>query len=227
MGTPNRLSKGDVIVGALDVDEGINDTDWVQFNTTPGDANAVARLRWNDTEGTLDLGLKGGNIVHQIGHQEYVLVKHDTNGGLSKAAAVYQHGSDGANITVFPALANTDETSANTLGIMAEATTGGAKGLCCTFGLVTGINTSALTEGAIVWVSPTTAGALTTTKPVAPQHGVQIGFCLRSHAVNGMIFVSVQNGYELEELHNVKITNPQAGQVLKYNAGGYWENVTP
>ena len=42
------------------------------------------------------------------------------------------------------------------------------------------------------------------------------------------IFVKPQNGYELEELHNVLITNPQNGQVLKYNSTlGLWVNSNP
>jgi hypothetical protein len=52
-----------------------------------------------------------------------------------------------------------------------------------------------------------------------------MGFCVRKNQNNGVIFVNIQNGYELDELHNVKITNPQNGQVLKYYAaGGYWRN---
>ena len=227
MVNPNRLTRGEAIVGSLNVDEGITDTDWVQFTTSPGGTNAVARLRWNDTDGTLDLGLKGGNFIQKIGMEQFVMVKHDTNAGLAKGTVVYQHGSDGGNITVIPAQANGDATSANSLGVMVEPTTGGGKGFCCTFGLVPGLNTDNLVEGEIAYLSPTVAGGMTAVKPVAPNHLVQIGFCLRKHAVTGILFVSVQNGYELDELHNVKITDPQPGQVLKYNAGGYWENVAP
>ena len=227
MSNPNRLSKGGVIVGSLDVDEGIHDTKFVDFDTQGADDISTGRLRWNPDDGTLEFGMGGGVVHQQIGLEQYVHVKHDTNAGLVMGKVVYQHGSDGANITALYAQANSDVTSADTIGVMAESVTGGVKGYCTTFGLIRGIDTSNLIEGATAWLSPTVAGAMTATKPSAPNHLVQVGFCLRSHAVNGMLFVSVQNGYELDELHDVRITSPQAGQVLKYNAGGYWENVAP
>lgn len=225
---PNRLSRGEVVVGSLDVNEGINDTDWVQFNTTPGGVNATGRLRWNDTDGTLDLVMKGGLVTQQIGLEQFMAVKHADSNGLTLGNAVYFVGSDGTNKTVRLARANAEGTSAETLGLIAETVSGGAKAFCCTFGLLSGLNTSTLTEGAIVWLSPTTPGALTTTKPSAPDHLVQVGFCVRSHANQGAIFVSVQNGYELDELHNVKITNPQNGDILVYQSStGHWVNQQP
>jgi hypothetical protein len=43
---------------------------------------------------------------------------------------------------------------------------------------------------------------------------------------NGEIFVKVQNGYEIDELHNVVITSPADNQVLAYEAAtGLWKNV--
>ena len=51
--------------------------------------------------------------------------------------------------------------------------------------------------------------------------------CAR-HATQGSVFVKVVNGFELDELHNVKITNPQDGQVLKYQASTQlWINAAP
>jgi len=100
--------------------------------------------------------------------------------------------------------------------------------LVATLGLVDNIDTSALTEGAAVYLSPTVAGGLTSTKPSSPNHMVVIGFCVRSQANNGVLFVKVQNGFELDEIHNVKITSPQDGQVLKYQSStGLWINATP
>jgi hypothetical protein len=56
---------------------------------------------------------------------------------------------------------------------------------------------------------------------------VFIGFCVRKHASTGVIFVNVQNGYELEELHNVYAPSPTNGQVLTYVSGNSrWEAAT-
>jgi hypothetical protein len=182
-------------------------------------------LWWNDTDGTLDLGLKGGNVTQQIGQELFALVKSSDGGARNIGQAVYITSSDGTNKLVALAQANTEPKSSKTFAIMAESISGGSKGFCTTFGLIRDLNTNALTEGAPVWLSPSTPGGLTSTKPTTPDHAVFIGFCVRKNQNNGVIFVNIQNGYELDELHNVKITNPQNGQVLKYYAaGGYWRN---
>ncbi len=199
----------------------------LSFNTAPMLSGGIGTLRWNDTDGTLDLGLKGGNVTLQLGQEQTTLVKHADNIGLANGAVVYTAGGDGTNKTVRLARANSDATSANTFGVMTESATGGNKGFCTTFGLVRDINTAALTEGAIVWLSASVAGAMTSTRPTAPNHGVHVGFCIRSHATQGVIFVSVQNGYELGELHDVSVASATNGQSLNYNSGaGVWQNQT-
>jgi hypothetical protein len=190
-------------------------------------SGGVGAMRWNSDDGTLDLGLKGGNVTLQLGQELVQPVKHATNGGLDNGKVVYITGSSGDNKTVLYARANSETTSANTLGLMTETVTGGNKGFCTTFGLVRNINTSNLTEGGAVWLSKDTAGAMTAVRPEAPNNGVFIGFCVRKHASTGVIFVNVQNGYELEELHNVYAPSPTNGQVLTYVSGNSrWEAAT-
>jgi len=190
-------------------------------------SGGVGAMRWNSDDGTLDLGLKGGNVTLQLGQELVQPVKHATNAGLDNGKVVYITGSSGDNKTVLYARANDEATSANTLGLMTETVTGGNKGFCTTFGLVRNINTSNLTEGGAVWLSKDTAGAMTAVRPEAPNNGVFIGFCVRKHASVGVIFVNVQNGYELEELHNVYAPSPTNGQVLTYvSSNSRWEAAT-
>jgi hypothetical protein len=190
-------------------------------------SGGVGAMRWNSDDGTLDLGLKGGNVTLQLGQELVQPVKHATNGGLDNGKVVYITGSTGDNKTVLYARANNEATSSKTLGVMTETVTGGNKGFCTTFGLVRNINTSNLTEGGAVWLSKDTAGAMTAVRPEAPNHGVFIGFCVRKHASTGVIFVNVQNGYELNELHNVYAPSPTNGQVLTYVSGNSrWEAAT-
>jgi microcystin-dependent protein len=89
------------------------------------------------------------------------------------------------------------------------------------------MNTASLTEGYPIWLSPTTAGALTTTKPSAPDHLVLVGFCIRQHAVNGIMLVKVVNGFELDELHDVALTTKTNGDLLQYDSStNCWKNVS-
>lgn len=245
-----RLTQGEALVGGLEVEDHANvkslsvetdatisgnaavegiisDVDAIDFDVTATATGAVGRLHWNDTDGTLDLGMKGGNVTQQVGLEQLMLVKHADNAGLASGKIVYFVGSDGANKTVRYASASAEATSVNTLGMITETVTGGNKAFCTTFGLVRNINTNGLDEGKVVWLD-TAAGGMTTTKPVAPVQLVQVGFCIRKSATVGSVFVSVQNGYELEELHNVLITDPQDGDVLTYSASaGLWRNQQP
>ena len=203
----------------------------VQFNTGPtGPVGPdIGRLTWNDEDGTLDLGLRGGNVTLQVGQEQVAYVKHADNTGLTKGKAVYVVGSDGNNKTVRYAQANAESTSSKTFGVMAEAASGGAKAFCATQGLVRNIDTIGLTEGAPIWLSPTVSGGLTTTKPSAPDHLVLIGWCIRTHATEGSIFVHIVNGFELDEIHNVSITptGPTDGAVLAYDAAtSLWKDTT-
>lgn len=202
-------------------------SNYVQLDTlaaTPG--GAPGRIVWNDVDGTLEFQMKGGNVTQQIGQELPILVKHADNTGLTNGKVVYQVGSDGTNITVRYASALTENASSKTFGVMTEDASGGAKAFCTTFGLVRDINTSALTEGSIIWLSET-AGEMTTTRPTQPANGVVVGRCIRQHATQGVVFVSVQNGFELDELHDVLITSKANNDFIVYeSATSLWKNKT-
>lgn len=202
-------------------------SNYVQLDTlaaTPG--GAPGRIVWNDVDGTLEFQMKGGNVTQQIGQELPILVKHADNTGLTNGKVVYQVSSDGTNITVRYASASIESASSKTFGVMTEDASGGAKAFCTTFGLVRDINTSALTEGSIIWLSET-AGEMTTTRPTQPAHGVIVGRCIRQHATQGVIFVSVQNGFELDELHDVLITSKANNDFIVYeSATSLWKNKT-
>jgi hypothetical protein len=151
-----------------------------------------------------------------------------TNGDMTKGQAVYIAGAQGQRVSIELAQANGEVSSSRTFGILAEDVAKNQEGVVVTQGLVSGFNTSMLTEGQVVWLSAATAGALTTTRPVAPNHAVFMGVVVRSHQTQGSVFVKVVNGFEIDELHNVKITNPQNNDVLKYSSAlGYWINAQP
>jgi hypothetical protein len=94
----------------------------------------------------------------------------------------------------------------------------GEEGFVTTFGMVNNLNTLGLTGGTALWLSPTVLGGYTETKPVAPQHTVLIGYVVRVSATVGSIFIHTSNGWELEELHNVRISGVTEGDLLVYDA---------
>ena len=148
-------------------------------------------------------------------------VKNDAGVAVTLGQAVYVSGANGTNVLVKLAQANAEATSSKTTGLLAENLAINGIGNIVTEGILGGLNTSTATTGDPVWLSPTTAGGLIfgiANKPKAPNHLVFIGFVLRAHAVNGEIYVKVQNGFELDELHDVSITSPAANQVLIRNS---------
>ena len=205
----------------------------VTFDQTPTGAAGVGVARWNDTAGTLDLGLKGGRVTLQVGQEEVVRVVNGT--GLLLQEAFYQAvkviGAQGQRLQVDLAQADSDLNSATTLGIVTEDIANNNEGFITVSGAVRDINTTGSLQGEtwadgdVLYLSPTVAGQITNVKPITPAHLIVVGYVEYAHAIHGKIFVKVDNGYELEELHNVKIDNLQNEDALVYDAaGGYWKN---
>lgn len=155
------------------------------------------------------------------------LVKNDSGATLPKGAAVYISGADGTNILIKAAQANAESTSSKTFGLLKQGLVANAQGYVVENGQLTGLDTSTATIGDAVWLSPTAAGGLVygSAKPSAPNHLVYLGVVTRVSATVGEIFVKVQNGYEMNELHDVLIANVTANDVLQWNAAaGVWKN---
>ena len=134
------------------------------------------------------------------------LARNQTGSTIPKGTVVYFSGVSGNLPTLALAQANSEMSSTKTVGVTAVSIANNADGEVVIFGLADNLDTSALAAGSALWLSPTVPGGLTTTKPSAPNHMVFIGFLTRSHPTSGTIEVKIQNGFELEELHNVAIS---------------------
>lgn len=196
------------------------------YNTVTTPPAIVEGLEaWDSGNGTLEVGLKGGNVSYKYGQQEFVRVYNGSGSAMTKGQVVYIVGAQGNRVDVRLALATSDATSAGTIGFVAEAIANGAEGFVQVSGTIPKLNTSTLTAGQTLYLSPTTAGAYTATKPTAPNHTVVLGWVERVSTTVGSIYIKVDNGYELDELHNVLITSPTSGNTLIYDAvQGVWEN---
>lgn len=140
---------------------------------------------------------------------------------ITTGTCVYLFGSTGDHATVKRADNTTDTTSAKTVGVAGANIAASQNGPIVTRGYVDGIDLSVgYTAGDVLWLGKN--GAFTKTKPTAPDHLVFIGVVVRA-TNNGIIYVATQNGYELDELHNVAASSPSPGDFLKYN-GSLWVN---
>lgn len=159
------------------------------------------------------------------------IVKNNGIAVIPKGAPVYVTGSDGTNMLVGLAGNGSEATSSKTMGLVQTqlGTTGPTQtGYVITEGLLQGLNTAGRTAGEPIWLGPN--GTLIyglTNKPYAPAHLVFIGIVTKVSAGNGEVFVKVQNGFELNEIHDVdiKTTVPINGDVLGFD-GTLWVNKT-
>lgn len=204
---------------------GIATPDFVTFDTTITPTVAVGKLQWDPDYGTLQVGLDGGNVNLQIGQESNIYARNAQNATISDGQVVYISGSNGQKINVKLAKADSDTTSKATIGIVTEQILNTKQGFVTTFGLVHDLNTNAFNEGDTLYLSATTAGALTNIRPSAPNNVVRVGYVIVKSSSVGEIFVSPQVGFELNELDNVQLTTPAAGNILQYN-GTVWYNST-
>lgn len=155
-------------------------------------------------------------------------VRNSTGSTLYKGYIVYLSGSTGNLPNAVLAQANAESTSAQTFGVVLSNIANNANGYVVTLGQIADLDTrttatnpftsDTLVDGQVVYLSPTTAGHITNVKPTAPNHIVYVGYVIRTSPTNGTIQYRVQNGYELDEIHDVVATSPVNNDYLYYDS---------
>ena len=162
-------------------------------------------------------------------------VRNSTGAVLRKGYIIRLSGSTGNLPNAVLAKADAESTSAQTFGVVYEDIANNSNGFVITLGQIDTLDTRSsatnpftsdtLVDGQVIYLSPTTAGYVTNVKPSAPNHIVYVGYVIRTSPTNGTIQYRIQNGYELDEIHDVKIVSPQLKNLLSYNsASTLWEN---
>jgi hypothetical protein len=148
-------------------------------------------------------------------------VTNDDSVTLTKGMPVYAFGGTGDRMTVKRAFNTSDTTSAQTVGlVLSTSIAPNQKGLIMMQGLLDGLSilpTGTWSDGDAVYLGAT-AGTITNVKPFAPNHLVYLGtVTTASNGSAGRMYVRVQNGYELQELHNVQAQSPTLKDTLWYD----------
>jgi len=231
-GVPYIGATGNVDLGEYELKAG-----QLTLDVSPTGTAAVGTTRWNNTIGSSETTLKGGSVILKNGVDlvARVVNKVSPNQTLTKAQyqAVRVSGAQGQRLAVALAQANNDNNSADTIGLVTETIATNQEGFIMTVGQLEGINTTGSlqgetwSDGDVIYLSPTTAGALTNVKPIAPQHIIVIGYVEYAHQNNGKLYVKIMNGWELGELHDVDTTGATNGQVLAYDSAlSIWKPAT-
>lgn len=164
----------------------------------------------------------------------YAYVTNVNGSTITKGQVVYAFGGTGNRMTVKLAQANADATSAQTIGfVYSTSIADNQKGIIIIQGYFINLSlfpTATWNDGDPVYLSPTTAGAVTKTKPHAPDHLVYLGVvATANNGSAGRMYVRVQNGYELDELHNVQAQSPSLNDTLWYDSSvspGQWKTAS-
>jgi hypothetical protein len=156
---------------------------------------------------------------------------------LRRGTIVYLSGATGWRPNAVKAQANAESTSSGTFGVVISDIATNSDGLVSCLGTLHNLDTrdtapfpfttDVLADGDILWLDANNAGYVTKTKPQAPNHIVFIGVVARTHSSLGRIVYRISNGFELDELHNVKIDSGTLANndIIQYNSStSLWEN---
>ena len=173
--------------------------------------------------------INGFQVIGTSPNTLLAYVTNDDSVTITKGQPVYAFSGTGDRLTVKLASNTTDATSAQTVGlVLSTSIAANQKGFIIVNGLISELNilpTSTFADGDAIYLGAT-AGTITNVKPSAPNHLVYLGFCTTASPGNaGRMYVRVQNGYEFDELHDVKIATPLNNQGVFYNnSNNLWEN---
>lgn len=164
-------------------------TDYIDLSESPAPVDKTRRLSWNTTDQTVNLGMDYG-VTQQIGQETYARVGNTTGVTIPNGTVVGFAGATSNALLVAPYLADGSQPTLYILGIMThDLPDSGEKGYCTTWGFVRDMDTSAFSPGDLLYASPTVAGALTNTKPTAPDNVIPLAACITSNATTGIVFV--------------------------------------
>jgi hypothetical protein len=191
----------DPLTGDLDLgDNKLENVEAIDFNLSPTSESQEGRLMWDNGDGTLMLGMPGGNVKLQIGQEGLVKVRNVTGSTLENGCVVYVTGSQGNILTVGLA-DNTDSDKLHILGMVTEDITNNNNGFVAIWGKVRGsedepIDTSGLVEGDDLYLD--TAGGWTSTHPSGATNGVvKFGWVIKVHATDGIIMMTNPQAFTL------------------------------
>jgi len=195
--TTNEVGNDSTITGSTVTDalnNIVNGTavfDVITLDTTPVITDpAEGQINWNAEDGTAQIGLPGGNVKLQLGQEHVIRVKNEEAFTLTNGTVVYASSSSGNIKYVKRASCDDGINGYRIVGVATEDIAAGSFGYITTIGIVRDVNTDSLPGGAVVYLGVN--GAITTTRPVAPNKCIVVGIVVRSHATEGILYTNIQ-----------------------------------
>lgn len=209
--------------GTMDADSGfVTNVGYIDGKpATGGVTYGEGRMFYDDDEKCWTYYNDRTSVSHQIGREAWIRAKNTTGSTITDGSVVY---IDTASAGL-PTINLTDADTAamcNVIGIATEDITDGDNGEVTVLGTVRGINTSAVSEGSMIYVD-TVKGGFTATRHLAPICNVVVGHVTVSSAGAGQIVVHPGKLILLSMLSDVDTTGLTSGDLLMWD-GTVWRD---
>lgn len=193
--------------------------------------HTVGRMYYDKEYETVSVDI-GTETTLQLGQETLRYVYNSSgsiipNGAVVRDTGVYTGGGVDT-VTIGLAIAS-GVTTSNVIGMATQDIGINGFGYITTKGNVNGLNTqtssqySGMTEGDVIYLSPSIFGGVTNVQPSSPFINIRLGRLLTKDSVNGKVFVEINRSLSLNDITDVSAPSPSLDNVLKYN-GTEWVN---
>lgn len=161
--------------------------DAIPFTLTTAPAHSEGKVYYDSTDHSLTYYVDEAEVAMNIGREMWIRVRNNSGSTIANGKVVYLSGATGQTPTIALARANALATS-RVIGVATHDIENNSFGYVTTVGEVKGLNTSAYTDGVMLFLSASTAGELTTTAPTAPNRAIQVATVSHAHVSQGKLF---------------------------------------
>ena len=179
-----------------------------------------------DLDGTLNVS--AGAVTYQLGQEIAPQVRNGDAGTLANGVLTMYTGTIGASgrVVVEPFVSDGTYPSFYVAGVTTESILTGEDGKVTHYGVVRQMDTSAWSDGDLLYSDPASPGDFVNVQPAAPNIKQPYALVIFSHAGNGSIFVRIEGGTSLaNNMSDVEITSVADFDRLEYNDSlSRWEN---
>lgn len=211
----------------------ISSPTYIQMGSGSGTTLAAGRMWYDQTTGTWNMGMGGGNITQQVGEELFIYGK--ASAAITEGQLVCKTGTVGASGVITFAPSPTGLTvNDGVIGVATENIALNAFGRITTFGVVHGINTTGASVGETwadndtLYYNPNYVGGLTKVKPSAPYIKFEIATVINAGSGgSGSLQVDLIHGSTLGGTDsNVQFGTLANNDLIAYDSGlGYWKNI--
>ena len=194
-----------------------NDLNKIGFDLTADVAVSTGQIAWNNTEGTIDIGLENGSVL-QAGQENIRKVTNNSGALISDGTLVMFNGTNGASgrINVKPFTAGFDE-AIKLYGVSTQSISNGSDGIITIDGKVRGIDTTGASVGEvwndedILYAKPNDNGRMTKFAPADNELKIVVASVVKSHHTNGTLEIRFmpfnENAYYTKVQNDILLNN--------------------